>query len=208
MPANHASSRIIEEEEADEWVEERSQEISQSCDDDSLDHIITELHGGSEIECFDKAAEEAEMSSRRVSEGAGLDQPLNKTTLTTFGIRQSRTEYLLLKILKIEGKGLVKQPMQANHEMSRPGDQMKGKVGILEGEKEAIKLTVTEAEEKTKKHSEEQGALKCKLIGAGVRIRQFIFVEDEISKKNHDLKGRVNTLESDKSSLQRLVNHT
>jgi len=68
VPVNHGSSRIIEEEEADEWpgVEERSQEISQSCDDNSLDQIITELHGGREIEGFGEAAHKAEISPRRV----------------------------------------------------------------------------------------------------------------------------------------------
>ena len=95
------------------------------------------------------------MSPRLVSEKAGLDGPLGKTTLTGFGIRQLRTEYLVLKIMMIEAKGRLKQPMQVSHEMSRRGEQMKGKVGILEGQKEAIKRTVTEAEEKTKKHSEE-----------------------------------------------------
>ena len=81
--------------------------------------------------------------------------------------------------------------------MSRRGEQMKGKVGILEGDKAAIKCTVTEAEEKTKKYSEEQEALKPKVIEAEMRIRQLIFKKDELSK-NHDLQGRVNTLESDK----------
>jgi len=64
----------------------------------------------------------------------------------------------------IEGNGRVQQPMQVNHEMGRPGEHMQRKVGILEGEKEAIKRTVPEAEEKTRKHSEEQEALKAKRI--------------------------------------------
>ena len=137
-----------------------------------------------------------------------MDKPLNKTTLKAFGIRQLRTTYLLLKRLIIEGKGRVQQLMQVNYGISRPGGQRKGKVGILEGETEAIKRTVAEAEEKTKKHSEEQEALKVNLIEAETRIRPFIFEKDELSKKNHDLEGRVNPLESEKSFLPRLVNHT
>ena len=46
MHVDHGSSRMIEAEEADEWVELKSPEISQYCDD-GLDQIITELHGGS-----------------------------------------------------------------------------------------------------------------------------------------------------------------
>ena len=45
--------------------------------------------------------------------------------------------------------------MQTNEEIGRRGEQIKGKVGVLEGEKEAIKRTVAEAEEKAKKPSQE-----------------------------------------------------
>ena len=48
MPVDHRSSRMVEEEEADEWVEVKSREISQYYDDDDLDQIITELPGGGE----------------------------------------------------------------------------------------------------------------------------------------------------------------
>jgi len=151
-------------------------------------------NGGGEIEGFGEAAEEGEMSPRRVSEEAGSDEPLDKTTFEAFSIRQLRIEYLVLKTPMTEGKGLVKQPM---HEMRRPGEQMNGKVGIQEGDKEAINRTVTEAEEKTKKYSEEQEALKPNLIEAETRIRQLIFEKDKLSK-NHDPQGRVNTPESDR----------
>ena len=43
MPVNHGESRIIEEEETDEWVEERSQEINQYYNDEGLDQVIAEL---------------------------------------------------------------------------------------------------------------------------------------------------------------------
>ena len=207
MPVDHGSSRMIEEEEADEWLEEKSREISQYYDD-GLDQIITELHGGGEREDFDEAAEEAEMSLRRVAEEAGLDEPLDKATLAAFGIRQLRTEYVLLKRLLIESEGRVKELMQANDEMGRRGEQMKGKVGVLEGEKEAIKRTVAEAEEKAKKHSEELEVLRAKLIETETRTRQLTLEKGELSKKNRDLEGRAKALEGDKSSLQRLVNDT
>ncbi|PUU77712.1 hypothetical protein B9Z19DRAFT_1127964 [Tuber borchii] len=79
------------------------------------------------------------MSPRRVSEEAGLDEPLDNTTLAAFGFRQLRTEYVLLKRLLIESEGRIKELMQANYEMGRRGERMKSKVGVLEGEKEAIK---------------------------------------------------------------------
>jgi len=63
----------------------------------------------------------------------GFDIPLNKTMPTVSIIRQLRTEYLLLKIRMIKGKFLIKQPVQVNNEITRPGEQHKGKVGILEG---------------------------------------------------------------------------
>ncbi|CUS07034.1 unnamed protein product [Tuber aestivum] len=207
MPVDHGSSRMIEEEEADEWLEEKSREISQYYDD-GLAQIITELHGGGEREDFDEAAEEAEMSLRRVAEEAGLDEPLDKATLAAFGIRQLRTEYVLLKRLLIESEGRVKELMQANDEMGRRGEQMRSKVGVLEGEKEAIKRTVAEAEEKAKKHSEELEALKAKLAEMEKRIRQLTLEKGELSKKNRDLEDRAKALEGDKSSLQRLVSDT
>ena len=207
MPVDQGSSRMIEEEEADEWLEEKSREISQYYDD-GLDQIITELHGGGEREDFDEAAEEAEMSLRRVAEEAGLDEPLDKATLAAFGIRQLRTEYVLLKRLLIESEGRVKELMQANDEMGRRGEQMKGKIGVLEGEKEAIKRTVAEAEEKAKTHSEELEVLKAKLTETETRIRQLALEKGELGKKNRDLEGRAKALESDKSSLQRLVKDT
>jgi len=170
MPGDHGSSRMMEEEEADEWLEENSREISQYYED-SLDQIITELHGGSAREDFDEAAMEAEMSLRRVAEEGGLDEPIGKAKLAAFGIRQLRTEYVLLKQLLIEGERRVKELMQTNDEIGRCGEQMKGKVGVLEAEKEAIKRTVAETEEKAKKHSEELEALKAKLIEMETRIR-------------------------------------
>ena len=48
MPINHGLFRMIEEEEADGWVEVKSPEISQYYDDDGLDWIITKLHGAGE----------------------------------------------------------------------------------------------------------------------------------------------------------------
>ena len=48
MPVDHGSFRMIEAEEADEWVEVKSREISQYFDDDGLYQIITKLHGGGE----------------------------------------------------------------------------------------------------------------------------------------------------------------
>ena len=140
---------------------------------DGLDQIITELHGGGEREDLDKVAEEEEMSLRRVAEEAGLDELHGKVTLAAFRIRQLRTEYILLKRLRIESEGRVKELIQTNDEISRSGERMKGKVGVLEGEKKVIKRTVAEAEEKAKKHSEELEALKAKLIRMEKRIRQL-----------------------------------
>ncbi|KAG0131908.1 hypothetical protein HOY82DRAFT_538994 [Tuber indicum] len=144
------------------------------------------------MEGFDDAAEEAEVSARAVPEESGLDKPLNKAALAG---------------LMIEGKGHVKQPMQVNHEMIRPGEQMKGELESLKA-KRSLQMYCQRSRRETKKHSEEQKALKEKLIEVETRIRQLIFEKDELSKKNHDLRGQVNALESDKSSLHRLVSHT
>jgi len=86
-------------------------------------------------------------------------------------------------------EGCVKELMRFKDGMGRGENQMNGKVGTLEGEKEAIKLTVTEAEAKAKKFSDELEALKAKLIETETRIRQLIFEKGELSKMNHDLEG-------------------
>jgi len=132
--------------------------------------------------------------------------------------------------------GRVKELMQVNDEMGKRGEEMMGQVGILEGEKEAIERTATEAEEKAKKLSEEHRALEENLIrtetrisqliiekdelsqknndlegniiATETRISQLIFEKDELCKKNNDLEGRVKALEGEKSSLQQLVNDT
>ncbi|PUU73963.1 hypothetical protein B9Z19DRAFT_1068580 [Tuber borchii] len=115
------------------------------------------------------------MILRRLSEEAGLDEPADTTTLAAFATRQSRTEFVLQRRRLIGGEGRVKELMRVNDEMGRGEEPMKGKVGALEGEKEAIKLSVTETEEKAKKLSEELKALKVKLIETERSNRQLIF---------------------------------
>lgn len=63
------------------------------------------------------------------------------------------------------------------------------KVRAQEGKKEAIKLTVTEAELKAKKVSEELEGLKAKPIETETPIKQYIFEKGQLSKPNHDLEG-------------------
>ena len=206
MLVDHGS-RMIEEEEADERLGENSQEMSQHYDDD-LDQIITKLHGSGEREDLEEAAEEAKMSLRRVIEEAGLDEPPDKTTLIAFGTRRLRMEYVSTKRLLIESEVRVKELMQVNDEMGRREEQMKGKVGALEGEVETIKKTVTEAEAKAKNLSDECGALEAKIIEKEKRIRQLILEKGQLSKENNDLEGRIKALEDDKSSLEQLINDT
>ncbi|PUU76789.1 hypothetical protein B9Z19DRAFT_1129210 [Tuber borchii] len=95
--------------------------------------------------------------------------------------------------------------------MGKREEQMKGKVGALESENEAIKLTVTEAEEKAKKLSEAWDvvgvefvasgdedhdrlleALKAKPIETETSIRKLIFEKGAPGKKSRNLEGRVN----------------
>jgi len=55
-----------------------------------------------------------------------MHEPLDKATLTAFGIRKLRIEYLLLKRLLIESEGHVKELMQTNDKIGRRGERMKG----------------------------------------------------------------------------------
>ena len=57
------------------------------------------------------------MSLRRVSEEAGLDEPLENTTLSAFGTRQF-----------IGSEGRFKELKGVNHGMDRREEPMKGKV--------------------------------------------------------------------------------
>ena len=127
-----------------------------------------------------------------------MDEPSDKTTLTAFAIRRLRMKYVPLKRQLIEREGYIKELMLVNDEMGRRGEQMKGKVGVLEGETEAIKPTVTEAEEKAKNFSEEVEALEAQGIEKGKCIRQSILERDELTKEINDLEGRVHALEGDK----------
>lgn len=143
MPVDHGSSRMIDEEEAEDWLDEKSREISQYYDD-GLDQIITELHGTGEREDFEEAVEEAEMSLRRVADEAGLDEPLDKATLAAFGIRQLRGEYVGLKRMVIESEGRVKDLIQANEELDRRGAEIQEKLQekLQEAEKHIHQLVV------------------------------------------------------------------
>lgn len=81
------------------------------------------------------------MSLRRVSEEAGLYEPLNNTTHSGFGTRQLRTECSLLRRRLIGSEGRFKELMRVSDEIGRREEQMNSKVRAQEGEKEAIKLT-------------------------------------------------------------------
>lgn len=140
MPVRYPSSSMIVEEEADKWVKLKSREIGQYCDNGGLDWVITELHGGGNSEGFDNAAKEAEMSLRRVSEEASLDGLLDDTTLLTFGTRQLRAGFLLLRGRLIRSEGRFEELMRVSDGIGRREEQMKGKVGVLEGAKETINL--------------------------------------------------------------------
>jgi chromosome segregation ATPase len=205
MPVDQGSSRMIDDD--DMWIEEKSREISRFYDG-GLDQIITELHGTGESVDFENAADEAETSLRQAAEEAGLEEPLDKATLAAFGIRQLRTEYILIKRLLIESEGRVKDLMQANNELTRRGEHVKENIAALEGEKEAIKRTVTEAEERTKRHLAELEAVKVKLVEAEKRFGQLALEKGELGKKNRETEDRLKMAEGDKTTLQRLVNDT
>lgn len=56
---------------------------------------------------------------------------------------------------------------------------------------------------KAKKLSKELEELKAKLIEMETRIRQLMFEKGKLSKKNHDLEGRVNVLEGGSKDMKR-----
>jgi len=152
------SARIVEEEEADAWLEENSKKSSRY-DPCSPGLIFARRHGSARRGNVDEAAEEAELKLRRVIQEVGLDEPLDNT-LPVFSIRKLRTEYRLLERLFMESEGRVEELMQVNDEMGKHGEEMKARVGVLEGEKEAVEHTATEAEETSKKPSEQHGAIQ------------------------------------------------
>lgn len=207
MPVDHGSSRMIDEEEAEDWLDEKSREISQYYDD-GLDQIITELHGTGEREDFEEAVEEAEMSLRRVADEAGLDEPLDKATLAAFGIRQLRAEYLLLKRLVIESEGRVKDLMQANDELDRRGAEAQEKLGFAEDERDALRTAVEDAESASKMLADQFDALRAKLQEAENHIHQLVAEHDALNQRCSETEEQVKSLEVDKVSLQRLVTDT
>lgn len=207
MPVDHGSSRMIDEEEAEDWLDEKSREISQYYDD-GLDQIITELHGTGEREDFEEAVEEAEMSLRRVADEAGLGEPLDKATLAAFGIRQLRSEYVLLKRVLIESEGRVKELMQANDEHGRRAREAEEKLEFAVDERDAFKTAANDAEAAGKMLADQVDALREKLQEAEKHIRQLVTEHDALNQRSAEAEERVETLEADKVALQRLVNDT
>lgn len=200
MPVDQGSSRMVDD-------ADMSREISRFYDD-GLDQIITELHGTGESPDFEDAADEAETSLRQAAEEAGWQEPLDKATLAAFGIRQLRSEHDLLKRLLIESEGRVKELMQANDELARRGEHVKENIGALEGEKEAIRRTVTEAEERAMRHSAELDSVKAKLTEAERRVRQLAQEKGELGKRNHEVEEQLKAAKGDIATFQRLVNDT
>lgn len=207
MPVDHGSSRMIDEEEAEDWLDEKSREISQYYDD-GLDQIITELHGTGEREDFEEAVEEAEMSLRRVADEAGLDEPLDKATLAAFGIRQLRTEYLVFKRLVIESEDRVKELMQANKELDRSGAEAQEKLGSAEDEREAFRAAAEDAEAAGKILADQFDTLRAKLREAEQHIHQLVTEHDALNQRCSETEEQVKSLEVDRISLQRLVTDT
>lgn len=207
MPVDHGSSRMIDEEEAEDWLDEKSREISQYYDD-GLDQIITELHGTGEREDFEEAVEEAEMSLRRVADEAGLDEPLDKATLAAFGIRQLRSEYVLLKRLVIESEGRVKDLMQANEELDRRGAEVQEKLGLAEDERDMLRTAAEDAETAGKMLADQSDALRAKLQEAEKHIHQLVAEHDALNQRCSETEEQVKSLEADKVSLQRLTTDT
>lgn len=207
MPVDHGSSRMIDEEEVEDWLDEKSREISQYYDD-GLDQIITELHGTGEREDFEEAVEEAEMSLRRVADEAGLDEPLDKATLAAFGIRQLRTEYLALKRLVIESEGRVKDLMEANEELDRRAAEAQEKLGSAEDERDVFRTAAEDAETAGKMLVDQFDALRAKLQEAEKHIHQLVAEHDALNQRCSETEEQVKSLEADKVSLQRLVTDT
>lgn len=207
MPVDHGSSRMIDEAEAEDWLDEKSREISQYYDD-GLDQIITELHGTGEVEDFEEAVEEAEMSLRRVADEAGLNEPLDRVALAAFGIRQLRTEYLVLKSLLIESENRVKGLLQKNDELESRGREAEEKLELTVAERDAFRTAAKEAEAAGNVLADQVEALRTKLQEAEKHIRQLVIEHDELSQRCSDAEERMESLEADKVSLQRLVNDT
>jgi len=73
---------------------------------------------------------------------------------------------------------------KAAFEMGKRGRELRGRVEVMEAEKEAIKRTVTEAEEKGMKLAKDHGALAGKLMEAEACVKQFTLENSELRMKN------------------------
>ncbi|KAH8151034.1 uncharacterized protein LAJ45_04735 [Morchella importuna] len=198
MPVDHGSSRLIDEEEVEDWLDEKSREISQYYDD-GLDQIITELHGSGEREDFEDAVEEAEMSLRKVAEQAGLDEPLDKATLAAFGIRQLRTEHTLVKRLLAESEARVKDTAEQHEKMLR-----RATADMAE------KLRASEEQRATAAKEAEAAAdqVREKLAEAEQQLRALEADNEALEGRVGDSEERAAALEEEKEALRVLVNDT
>lgn len=197
MPVDHGSSRLIDEEEVEDWLDEKSREISQYYDD-GLDQIITELHGAGEREDFEDAVEEAEMSLRRVAEQAGLDEPLDKATLAAFGIRQLRTEHSAVKRRLAECEAKVKDTAEAHEKLLRRTTDQSEKLRASEEQQRALQTAANEVEEQ----------LREKLAAAERHLRALEADNEALEARVGDSEERAAALEEEKEALRVLVNDT
>lgn len=143
MDQSTRTSRIFEEDQADDWVNEKSREMT-TYFDDSIDHLLTEIGGNPEHADLDHAAEEAENCLRDMALEAGYND-LNKASLAAFGIRQLREENGLLRGLYGDSEQRTNQLLQVNDDLGRETDALRAEMQRLDIQNTALQRTIGES---------------------------------------------------------------
>jgi len=189
---------IFQEDEGDSWIEEKSREMSQLFDE-SLDQIITEIHGVPQGEEYDEAAAEAEVSLRQMAADAGFGRGMNKAALAAFGIRQLREENSMLRDEYCQSEERVKELMQTDEELGQEVSTLKERMHQLDIHNSALQKSIAGSEttievmrirvEELQKHlSEKSNALEKAMAD---------------SQKLNGLNDRIQAIEVEKATLER-----
>jgi len=190
------TSRIFDADDAGGWIDERSQDMSQFFED-SLDHILTQIGGITELDNFDEAAEEAEKSLRYLASNAGYDG-LNKAELAAFGIQNLKDENTMYKSLHAQSEQRVKDLSQTNKSLVQEVESLKSKIQQLDAQNAALLLETSEGRAAVERVEEEATQLEQRLKENAQALENAL-VE---SKKSHHLDERVRDLEAQLVALE------
>jgi len=197
------TSRIFDDDAASGWMDERSQEMSQFFED-SLDHILTQIGGITELENVDEAAE-AEKSLRYLAASAGHND-LSRAELAAFGIQNLKDENTTYKALHAQSELMVKDLSQANDSLGQEVGSLKSKAEQLDTQNAALQKEISEGRVAVGRVEKEINQLEQRLKENAQALENALAENEKslrLDERVRDLEVQLATLEQSYARAQK-----